>query len=77
MLDGMNFDAVVLDVGKTGWTNREYAAWAEFFQIPAHTFSAVFGAMIADGGRVKDVLERLGNGRTIDESDATAVRPCR
>jgi HAD superfamily hydrolase (TIGR01549 family) len=68
MLDGMNFDAVVLDVGETVLDRtREYAAWAEYFGVPAHTFSAVFGAMIADGGRVKDVLERFGAGRSIDE----------
>lgn len=63
-----HFDAVILDVGETVLDrSREYAAWARFFGIPPHTFSAVFGAMVADGARVKDILERFGGGRTIDE----------
>src|SRR6201999_2091327 len=55
--------AVVFDIGETLLDRtREYAAWAEFFGVPAHTFSAVFGAMIARGASVSDVIEFFGNG---------------
>jgi FMN phosphatase YigB (HAD superfamily) len=58
----------VLDVGETvPDRSREYAAWAEFFGVPAHTFSAVFGAMIGSGASVKQVLEFFGAGRSIDQ----------
>ncbi len=29
---------------------REYGAWADWLSVPRHTFSAVFGAVIARGG---------------------------
>jgi FMN phosphatase YigB (HAD superfamily) len=58
-----SFAAVVFDIGETLLDRtREYAAWAEFFDVPAHTFSSVFGAMIARGGSVSDVLEFFGGG---------------
>jgi HAD superfamily hydrolase (TIGR01662 family) len=58
-----SFAAVVFDIGETLLDRtREYAAWAEFFGVPAHTFSAVFGAMIARGAAVSDVLEFFGGG---------------
>ncbi|MHA7985060.1 HAD family hydrolase [Rathayibacter sp. CAU 1779] len=54
-------DAVILDIGETVLDRtREYAAWARFFGVPAHTFSAVFGAMIARGHKVADVIEYFG-----------------
>ena len=57
------FDAVVFDIGETLLDRtREYAAWADFFGVPAHTFSAVFGAMIARGATVAEVLEFFGGG---------------
>ena len=59
---------MVLDVGETVLDRtREYAAWAEFFGVPAHTFSAVFGAMVGQGASVKQVLEFFGAGRSIDQ----------
>jgi len=49
--------AVILDIGETVLDRtREYAAWAEFFGVPAHTFSAVFGGLIARGKKVADVI---------------------
>ena len=55
--------AVVFDIGETLLDRtREYAAWAEFFDVPAHTFSAVFGGMIAAGGKVADVIESFAPG---------------
>ncbi|NNC12304.1 HAD family hydrolase [Planctomonas sp. JC2975] len=54
-------DAVILDIGETVLDRtREYAAWAQFFDVPAHTFSAVFGAMIARGRKVAEVIEYFG-----------------
>src|SRR6185437_2685004 len=51
-------DAVILDIGETVLDRtREYAAWARFFGVPAHTFSAVFGAMIARGAKVAEVVQ--------------------
>ena len=41
-------EAVVLDVGETLVDEtREYGTWADWLGIPRHTFSAVFGAVIA------------------------------
>ncbi len=57
------FGAVIFDIGETLLDRtREYAAWADFFGVPAHTFSAVFGAMIAKGASVAQVLEFFDNG---------------
>jgi FMN phosphatase YigB (HAD superfamily) len=52
--------AVYFDIGETILDRtREYAAWAEWLGVPAHTFSAVFGAMIAQGHPVRDVISRF------------------
>jgi N-acetyl-D-muramate 6-phosphate phosphatase len=60
--------AVVFDIGETLLDRtREYAAWAEFFGVPAHTFSAVFGAMISRGSRVAEVIESFGSGESYPE----------
>ena len=49
--------AVYFDIGETILDRtREYLAWAEWLRVPSHTFSAVFGAMIADGRSVRDVV---------------------
>jgi HAD superfamily hydrolase (TIGR01662 family) len=53
--------AIFFDIGETLLDrSREYAAWARWLGLPPHTFSAVFGAVIAQGGSVLDVLHRLG-----------------
>ena len=42
--------AVVFDVGECLVDEtREYGAWADWLGVPRHTFSAVFGAVIARG----------------------------
>ncbi len=52
--------AVYFDIGETILDRtREYVAWAEWLGVPAHTFSAVFGAMIAQGHPVRDVVARF------------------
>ena len=49
--------AVYLDIGETILDRtREYLAWAQRLDVPAHTFSAVFGAVVARGGSVRDVV---------------------
>ena len=43
-------NAVVFDVGETLVDEtREYGTWADWLGVPRHTFSAVFGAVIALG----------------------------
>jgi HAD superfamily hydrolase (TIGR01662 family) len=65
--------AVVLDIGETILDrSREYAAWAQFFGVPAHTFSAVFGGMITRGSKVAAVIESFAPGR--DYSSLLAER---
>ena len=42
--------AVVFDVGETLVDeSREYGSWADWLGVPRHTFSSVFGAVIAEG----------------------------
>ena len=42
--------AVVFDVGETIVDeSREYGTWADWLGVPRHTFSAVFGAVVARG----------------------------
>lgn len=78
--------AVFFDVGETLVDEtREYGAWAEWLGIPPHTFSAMFGAVIARGGDYRETFQRfrpgfdlwaerdrraeLGQPETFDESD--------
>lgn len=43
-------NAIVFDVGGTILDeSHEFAAWADWLGVPRHTFSAVFGAVIARG----------------------------
>lgn len=59
---------VVFDIGETLVDRtREYRAWAEFFDIPPHTFSAVFGARVIAGWPVAKIIESFGNGRSFAE----------
>ncbi len=60
--------AVFFDVGETLFDRgREYASWARWFGLSAHTFSAVFGAVIDGGGGVADVVERLRPGTGVEQ----------
>ncbi|GIG67342.1 HAD family hydrolase [Phytomonospora endophytica] len=46
----MAITAVVFDVGETLLDDtREFAAWADWIGVPRHTFSAVLGAVTAEG----------------------------
>lgn len=46
----MRIEAVFFDVGETIVDESgEYGSWADWLGVPRHTFSAVFGAVIAEG----------------------------
>ena len=51
-------EAVFFDVGETIVDEtREYGTWADWLGVPRHTFSAVFGAVIARGGDYRDTFQ--------------------
>lgn len=50
--------AVVFDVGECLVNEtREYGTWADWLGVPRHTFSAVFGAVIARGLDYRDTFQ--------------------
>jgi HAD superfamily hydrolase (TIGR01549 family) len=50
--------AVVFDVGEClADETREYGTWADWLGVPRHTFSSVFGAVIAKGGDYRDTFQ--------------------
>ena len=50
-------DAVVFDVGETLLDETsQHGAWADWLGVPRHTFSAMFGAMVATGREFRDVF---------------------
>ena len=50
--------AVWFDVGEVLINEtREYGTWADWLGIPRHTFSAVFGAVIARGADYREVFQ--------------------
>lgn len=51
-------EAVFFDVGETLVDeSREYGTWADWLGVPRHTFSAVFGAVIARGGDYREAFQ--------------------
>jgi FMN phosphatase YigB (HAD superfamily) len=51
-------EAVVFDVGETLVDEtREYGTWADWLGVPRHTFSAVFGTVIALGMDYRDTFQ--------------------
>jgi FMN phosphatase YigB (HAD superfamily) len=55
--------AVVFDVGETLVDETaEYGAWADWLGVPRHTFSAVFGAVVARGGHHREAFQRFRPG---------------
>jgi HAD superfamily hydrolase (TIGR01549 family) len=55
--------AVWFDVGEVLINEtREYHAWADWLGVPRHTFSAVFGAVIARGQDYRDVFQHFRPG---------------
>src|SRR6476469_799921 len=47
--------------------SREYGTWADWLGIPRHTFSAVFGAVIATGRDYREVFQHFRPGFNLDE----------
>ncbi|PZS24271.1 MAG: haloacid dehalogenase [Pseudonocardiales bacterium] len=53
-----HIEAVFFDVGETIVDEtREYGTWADWLGVPRHTFSAVFGAVIARGGDYRETFQ--------------------
>ena len=60
--------AVVLDVGEVLIDETtEYGNWADWLGIPRHTFSAMFGAVIARGDDYRTVFEHFKPGFNLAE----------
>ena len=50
--------SVVFDVGETLLDDtREFAAWADWIGVPRHTFSALLGAVVAEGRNNAETFE--------------------
>ena len=59
----MAIRAVWFDVGETLINEtREYGTWADWLGVPRHTFSAMFGAVIARGGDYLEVFQHFRPG---------------
>ena len=60
--------AVVFDVGECLVDEtREYGTWADWLQVPRHTFAAVFGAVIAQGRDYRETFQEFRPGFDLDE----------
>ena len=54
----MTIEAVWSDVGEVIVNEtREYGTWADWLNVPRHTFSAVFGAVIASGRDYRETFQ--------------------
>jgi HAD superfamily hydrolase (TIGR01549 family) len=61
--DQMRIRAVVFDVGEVLIDeSTEYGAWADWLGVPRHTFSAMFGAVIARGEDYRQVFQHFKPG---------------
>ncbi len=59
--------AVVFDVGECLVDeSREYGTWADWLGVPRHTFSAVFGAVIAKGLDYRETFQVFQPGFELD-----------
>ncbi|MGA4979867.1 HAD family hydrolase [Streptomyces cinereoruber] len=59
----MTIRAVVFDVGECLVDEtREYGTWADWLDVPRHTFAAMFGAVIAQGRDYRDVFQEFQPG---------------
>lgn len=65
---GRSITTVVFDVGEVLIDETtEYGTWAEWLGIPRHTFSAMFGAVIARGEDYRQVFEHFRPGFNLAE----------
>jgi HAD superfamily hydrolase (TIGR01662 family) len=63
--------SVVFDVGETLVDeSREYGTWADWLGVPRHTFSAVFGAVIALGHDYREAFRYFRPGFDLSEERA-------
>jgi HAD superfamily hydrolase (TIGR01549 family) len=61
--------AVFFDVGECLVDeSREYGTWADWLGVPRHTFSAVFGAVIAQGLDHREVFQVFRPGFDLDQA---------
>ena len=61
--------AVVFDVGECLVDeSREYGTWADWLGVPRHTFSAVFGAVIAKGLDYRETFQVFQPGFDLDKA---------
>jgi HAD superfamily hydrolase (TIGR01549 family) len=59
---------VWFDVGETLIDeSREYGTWADWLGVPRHTFSAMFGAVIARGGDYREVFQHFRPGFDLEK----------
>ncbi|HZN73783.1 MAG TPA: HAD family hydrolase [Micromonosporaceae bacterium] len=68
--------AVFFDVGETIVDeSREYGTWADWLGVPRHTFSAVFGAVIARGLDYRETFQvfRTGFDLAVERERRAAV----
>ncbi|WP_012184487.1 HAD family hydrolase [Salinispora arenicola] len=64
----MPIQAVFFDVGETIVDEtREYGTWADWLGVPRHTFSAVFGAVIARGLDYRETFQVFRPGFNLAE----------
>jgi len=64
----MAIRAVWFDVGETLIDeSREYGTWADWLGVPRHTFSAMFGAVIARGGDYREVFQHFRPGFDLEK----------
>lgn len=65
---GRRVTTVVFDVGEVLIDETtEYGTWADWLGIPRHTFSAMFGAVIARGGDYREVFQHFRPGFNLAE----------
>lgn len=70
--------AVVFDIGETLLDDtREWAAWADWIEVPRHTFSAVVGAVVASGRDNREAFEYFRPGFDLEaERQAREAAGC-
>lgn len=67
--------AVVFDVGECLVDeSREYGAWADWLEVPRHTFSSVFGAVIAQGRDYREVFQVFSPGFDLTQQRAARAQ---
>lgn len=65
----MAIHAVWFDVGEVLIDEtREYGTWADWLGVPRHTFSAVFGAVIARGEDYRQVFQHFQPGFDLEKA---------